>query len=222
MPAFPTYARVLLDGYAVQQASALKRTEMDAGPPKQRLERSRQMTERQVTVQLRSRDDYTAFMTWFRDTIHRGADWFDWPDPETLATAIRIGSPASWDYAVAARDDSGGQITSVTDAQILAAQQLLAREVGVFVEPAYAWKATPQILTAFVFFAVGISSPRPTGKKWGDNWGKLRAWGVQMGTRHAWRNTGNSTARVMSVMLGGIECRCLRAYFQGRVVRGGR
>ena len=59
-------------------------------------------------------------------------------DPETLATAIRIGFPASWDYAVAARDDSGGQITSVTDAQILAAQQLLAREVGVFVEPASA------------------------------------------------------------------------------------
>lgn len=84
MASFPTYARVLLDGYAVQQASALKRSEMDAGPPKQRLERSRQVTERQVTVQLRSRNDYTAFMVWFRDTIHRGADWFDWSDPESL------------------------------------------------------------------------------------------------------------------------------------------
>ena len=59
-------------------------------------------------------------------------------DPETIATAIRIGFPASWDYAVAARDDSGGQITSVTDEQILAAQQILAQEVGVFVEPASA------------------------------------------------------------------------------------
>ena len=86
MAAFPTYAQILLDGYAVQQASALKRTEMDAGPPKQRLDRSRQMVERQITVRLRSRDDYTTFMSWFRDTIHRGADWFDWPDPETLAT----------------------------------------------------------------------------------------------------------------------------------------
>ncbi|MBZ2196321.1 threonine synthase [Occultella gossypii] len=58
--------------------------------------------------------------------------------PETVATAIRIGNPASWDLAVAARDDSGGRIDAVTDAQILDAQALIAREVGVFVEPASA------------------------------------------------------------------------------------
>lgn len=58
--------------------------------------------------------------------------------PETIATAIRIGSPASWDLAVAARDDSGGRIDAVSDAQILDAQALLAREQGVFVEPASA------------------------------------------------------------------------------------
>ena len=58
--------------------------------------------------------------------------------PETIATAIRIGSPASWDLAVAARDDSGGRIDAVSDAQILDAQSLLAREQGVFVEPASA------------------------------------------------------------------------------------
>ncbi|MCS6710927.1 threonine synthase [Brachybacterium sp. EF45031] len=60
------------------------------------------------------------------------------PDPETVATAIRIGAPASWDLATAARDDSGGHIEAVTDEQILAAQQILASEVGVFVEPASA------------------------------------------------------------------------------------
>ena len=59
-------------------------------------------------------------------------------NPETVATAIRIGNPASWAYAVAARDDSGGRIDAVTDAQILDAQALLAAEVGVFVEPASA------------------------------------------------------------------------------------
>jgi threonine synthase len=59
-------------------------------------------------------------------------------DPETLATAIRIGNPASWDLAVAARDDSRGRITAVSDAAILQAQQLLARHEGVFVEPASA------------------------------------------------------------------------------------
>ncbi|MBM7501063.1 threonine synthase [Brachybacterium muris] len=59
-------------------------------------------------------------------------------DPETVATAIRIGAPASWNLAVAARDDSGGLIDAVTDEQILDAQQRLAEEVGVFVEPASA------------------------------------------------------------------------------------
>ncbi len=60
------------------------------------------------------------------------------PNPETIATAIRIGAPASWNLAVAARDDSGGLIEAVTDEQILDAQRLLADEVGVFVEPASA------------------------------------------------------------------------------------
>ncbi|MDO4612542.1 MAG: threonine synthase [Actinomycetaceae bacterium] len=58
--------------------------------------------------------------------------------PETVATAIRIGNPASWDLACAARDDSNGLITAVTDAQILQAQSLLAAETGVFCEPASA------------------------------------------------------------------------------------
>jgi threonine synthase len=58
--------------------------------------------------------------------------------PETIATAIRIGNPASWDQAIAARDESGGAIQSVTDAQILDAYKLLAAGEGVFVEPASA------------------------------------------------------------------------------------
>ncbi|HCX85413.1 MAG TPA: threonine synthase [Micrococcales bacterium] len=58
--------------------------------------------------------------------------------PETIATAIRIGNPASWALAVAARDDSGGRIDAVSDAEILDAQALIASEVGVFVEPASA------------------------------------------------------------------------------------
>jgi threonine synthase len=60
------------------------------------------------------------------------------PSPETVATAIRIGNPASWDLAVAARDESGGAITSVTDTQILDAQAALAARDGLFVEPASA------------------------------------------------------------------------------------
>ncbi|WP_062524795.1 threonine synthase [Demequina rhizosphaerae] len=59
-------------------------------------------------------------------------------DPETVATAIRIGKPASWDLAINARNESGGWIRAVSDAQILSAQARLAADVGVFVEPASA------------------------------------------------------------------------------------
>jgi threonine synthase len=60
------------------------------------------------------------------------------PEPETKATAIRIGNPASWKLAVTARDESGGRFAAVTDDQILSAQRELARHDGVFVEPASA------------------------------------------------------------------------------------
>jgi threonine synthase len=58
--------------------------------------------------------------------------------PETLATAIRIGAPVSWKKAVNAIRSSGGTAETVTDEEILAAQKLLAREEGIFVEPASA------------------------------------------------------------------------------------
>ncbi len=58
--------------------------------------------------------------------------------PETVATAIRIGNPASWKAAVAARDDSGGLIDTVSDREILDAYRLVAGTEGIFVEPASA------------------------------------------------------------------------------------
>ena len=59
-------------------------------------------------------------------------------NPETIATAIRIGNPASWQQAVDARDSSGGLIDSVTDQEILAAYRFVASKEGVFVEPSSA------------------------------------------------------------------------------------
>ncbi len=59
-------------------------------------------------------------------------------EPQTLATAIRIGNPASWQMAVAARDESGGLIDMVSDDEILSAYQTIARTSGLFVEPASA------------------------------------------------------------------------------------
>lgn len=58
--------------------------------------------------------------------------------PETIATAIRIGNPASWEQAEAARDDSGGVIDAVSDDAILAAYRMLASKEGLFCEPASA------------------------------------------------------------------------------------
>jgi len=59
-------------------------------------------------------------------------------NPQTVATAIRIGNPASWRGAVNARDESGGLIEAVTDDEILAAYRFLAEREGVFCEPASA------------------------------------------------------------------------------------
>ncbi|WP_188455958.1 threonine synthase [Virgibacillus oceani] len=56
-------------------------------------------------------------------------------DPETIATAIRIGNPASWNLAVNARDESSGKIGAVTDKEIVHAFKLLARKEGIFAEP---------------------------------------------------------------------------------------
>ncbi|MEE9583751.1 MAG: threonine synthase [Dehalococcoidales bacterium] len=58
--------------------------------------------------------------------------------PETIATAIRIGNPASWQKAVTARDESGGTIDMVTDNEIMAAYRLMAAKEGIFGEPASA------------------------------------------------------------------------------------
>jgi threonine synthase len=68
--------------------------------------------------------------------------------PITIATAIRIGNPASWTAAVAARDESGGRIDAVTDRQILEAYRLLARTEGVFAEPASAASVAGLLATA--------------------------------------------------------------------------
>jgi threonine synthase len=59
-------------------------------------------------------------------------------NPDTVATAIRIGHPQSWDYAWKVSQESGGWFDECSDEEILAAQKLLAREEGVFCEPASA------------------------------------------------------------------------------------
>lgn len=91
--------------------------------------------------------------------------------PETIATAIRIGNPASWAKAVAARDESGGRIDAVTDDEILAAYRDLARLEGIFSEPssaasvagvakaAAAGELDPETLVVCVLTGNGLKDP---------------------------------------------------------------
>jgi threonine synthase len=91
-------------------------------------------------------------------------------NPATIATAIRIGNPVSWESALAARDESGGAIGAVTDAEILAAYAFLAREEGVFCEPASAApvagllklakaRRAPKGLTVCILTGNGLKDP---------------------------------------------------------------
>ena len=84
-------------------------------------------------------------------------------DPKTIATAIKIGNPASWQKAVAARDDSGGLIDTVTDKEILSAYKLLAAKEGVFVEPASAASVAGvlKLTRAGYFKEVAGRDPKP-------------------------------------------------------------
>ena len=91
--------------------------------------------------------------------------------PETVATAIRIGNPASWTLATDARDDSGGRIEAVTDDEILAAYRSLAQLEGVFCEPssaasvagvvkaARAGEVDPDALVVCVLTGNGLKDP---------------------------------------------------------------
>jgi threonine synthase len=100
--------------------------------------------------------------------------------PETVATAIRIGNPASWAGAVAARDESGGRIEAVTDDEILAAYRALAATEGVFCEPssaasvagvtalAAAGAIDPAELVVCVLTGAGLKDPETAERTAGD------------------------------------------------------
>jgi threonine synthase len=79
-------------------------------------------------------------------------------DPRTLATAIKIGNPASWKHAEEARDKSGGVIEKVTDDEIIEAYKLLAGKVGIFVEPASAASVAGIIKKAKTGYFPGLRS----------------------------------------------------------------
>ena len=88
-------------------------------------------------------------------------------NPKTIATAIKIGNPASWKEAEAARDESGGLIESVTDDEILNAYKLLASKEGVFVEPASAASVAGVLKKAKEgYFAIRNTPTSPAGRQY--------------------------------------------------------
>ncbi len=87
-PTFPTYAKLLFDGYRQKRESALLRTEMESGPPKQAKVRSRVMLTRTVKIYLASKADFQAFENWYASTLDLGALWFNMRDPVSGTTVL--------------------------------------------------------------------------------------------------------------------------------------
>jgi hypothetical protein len=85
MAALPEYVKILHEGYAQVRESALLRTEMESGPPRQAKVRSRVMVTRSVKLYLSSNADFQAFETFYRTTLSEGALWFTMRDPVTGA-----------------------------------------------------------------------------------------------------------------------------------------
>lgn len=83
MPTWPTYAKLRRAPVTEDHATALQRTDMEGGLPKQAKVMSRVLVGRELDYTLASNTDYQAWVTWFRHTIGYGAAWFDWRDPVT-------------------------------------------------------------------------------------------------------------------------------------------
>ena len=86
MATFPTYADILIDSYSVNRESALLRSEMESGPPKQAKIKSRVMVTHNVKIFIDTKANYQSFQSWYANDISQGADWFDFVDPISGST----------------------------------------------------------------------------------------------------------------------------------------
>lgn len=86
MATFPAYAQILYKDYSQKKESALLRTEMDSGPPKQAKVRSKVMITRTVRIYLDSKANFNSFETWYADDLQMGSAWFDFVDPVSGST----------------------------------------------------------------------------------------------------------------------------------------
>jgi hypothetical protein len=86
MATLPSYVKILFQDYSQRRESALLRTEMESGPPKQAKVRSRVMLTRAAKLYLSSKADFQSFETWYRENLDEGALWFDMTDPVSGST----------------------------------------------------------------------------------------------------------------------------------------
>lgn len=77
----PSYAKILLEGFSQKRGSALLRSEMESGPPRQSKIKSRVMVTRSIVIRLASLEEFNLFETWYANDINEGAEWFSWNDP---------------------------------------------------------------------------------------------------------------------------------------------
>ena len=80
-PTFPSYAKILFSGYSQQRESALLRTEMDSGPPRQAKVRSRVMVTRSCDLYFDSLSAFQSFEFWYANDLNEGVAWFNFTDP---------------------------------------------------------------------------------------------------------------------------------------------
>lgn len=80
-PTFPSYAKILYSGYSIKRESALLRSEMESGPPRQTKVRSTVMVTRSVNIYLASREAFQSFEAWYANDTNEGATWFNFTDP---------------------------------------------------------------------------------------------------------------------------------------------
>jgi len=85
MATFPAYANILFNGYNKKRESALLRSEMESGPPKQARVRYNVMEVHSVKIYVSSNADFQSFENWYSNNLNEGASWFDFTDPVTLS-----------------------------------------------------------------------------------------------------------------------------------------
>lgn len=113
-PTFPSYAKILYGGFSIKRESAIIRSDMESGPPKQAKVRSKPMVTRSVKIHLRTLSNFQSFESWYSNDVAEGALWFNFIDP--VYGTSKLGRFADGGYTATPR--AGGLSAWIVDANI--------------------------------------------------------------------------------------------------------